>query len=106
MCVWDSARIGVGVPPVETPAVERMIISMQELMHFVTWIFSAQQTVILKPKGNDGERGKTHKLRDYAATTWPDYKAHAESKGVKNISQKNYNTMLKLRVFKRLYLHA
>ena len=92
------------MPPVETPAVENMVISMEELKHFIAWIFAPQQTMVLKSKGHDDERGRTHQLRDYAARTWPDYKKHAESNGVKNISQKNYNAMLKLRVFKRLYL--
>ena len=104
--MYNYASVGVGVPPVETPAVENMIISTEELQHFLMWIFSAQQTIVLKAKGHDGERGKTHQLRDYAARTWSDYKAHAEKNGVKNISQRNYNAMLKLRVFKRLYLLA
>lgn len=105
MCVWNYARAGVGVPPVETPAVENTVISLEELNHFISWVFSPEQTMVLKQKGNDGERGRTHQHRDYAARTWPLYKKHAQSKGVKNISQRNYNAMLKLRVFKRLYLH-
>jgi hypothetical protein len=105
MCVELCARVGVGVPPVETPAVELTVISREELAHFMSWVFSPEQTTVLKQKGNDGERGRTHQHRDYAASTYPRYKKHAQSKGVKNISQRNYNAMLKLRVFKRLYLH-
>ena len=85
----------------KTPVVENAVISLEELMHFISWIFSPQQTMVLKPRGNDGERGRTHKLKDYAARTWSVYKTHAESKGVEGISQRNYNAMLKLPVFKR-----
>ena len=95
--------VGVGVPPVETPTVENAVISLEELTHFISWIFSPQQTMVLKPRGHDGERGRTHQLKDYAARTWSVYKKHAKSKGVKDISQRNYNAMLKLRVCKRLY---
>ena len=98
--------LGVGVPPVKTPAVEHAVISLEMLMHFISWIFSPEHTQILKPRGNDGERGRTHKLKDYAARTWPVYRRHAESKGIKNIGKHKYNALLKLPVFKRLYLHV
>ena len=105
ICVYARVCAGVGVPPVvETPAVENAVISMEELMHFISWIFSPQQAMVLKQRGHDGERGRTHQLRDYAARTWPVYKKHAESEKVKGISRRNYNTMLKLPVFKRSYL--
>ena len=94
--------LGVGVPPVRTPSVQNAVISLEMLMHFISWIFSPIQTNTLKPRGNDGERGCTHQLKDYAARTWKDYRAHAQSKGIKGISQHNYNAMLKLPVFKRL----
>ena len=97
-------HLGVGVPPVKTPAVENAVISLDMLNHFISWIFSPEQTQVLKPRGNDGERGRTHRLKDYAARTWTVYKKSAESVGLKNISQHNYNAMLKLPVFKRLYM--
>ena len=73
----------------------------QVLCHFIKWIFSPLRTDSLKARGNDGERGCTHSLKDYAARTWEPYRRHAMSKGLKGISLHNYNAMLKLPVFKR-----
>jgi len=56
---------------------------------------------VLKARGNDGERGCTHMLKDYAARTWNRYREDAKKKGLKGISRHNYNAMLKLSVFKR-----
>ena len=97
-------HLGVGVPPVKTPAVENAVISLDMLNHFISWVFSPEQAQVLKQRGHDGERGRTHQLKDYAARTFPVYKKSAESKGLKNISQHNYNAMLKLPIFKRLYM--
>ena len=94
--------LGVGVPPVKTPAVENAVISLDMLSHFISWIFSPEQAQVLKQRGHDGERGKTHQLKDYAARTFPGYKKSAANAGLKNISQHNYNAMLKLPIFKRL----
>ena len=93
--------LGVGVPPMETPSVQNHVISIEVLSHFIEWIFSPLRTCVLKAKGNDGERGCTHMLKDYAARTWTDYREHGKQKGLKGLSKKNYNAMLKLRVFKR-----
>ena len=92
--------LGVGVPPVETPAVEYSVISLAELQHFMKFIFSPQSTNVLKQKGNDGERGCTHQLKDFAARTWHTYLADARTKGLHGLSQTNYLRMLKLPVFK------
>ena len=94
--------MGVGVPPVSTPSVENAVISLAELTHFITWIFSPTMTTALKAKGHDGERGRTHQLKDFAARTWPLYRKHAIDKiSERGLSYKNYCQMLKLPVFKR-----
>jgi hypothetical protein len=94
--------LGVGIPPVPTPAVEYLIISLAELKHFIDWIFDPLNTTVLKQRGHDGERGCTHQLKDYAARTWTPYKESAKQADVSGISQNNYNMMLKLPIFKRV----
>ena len=94
--------LGVGIPPVRTPAVEYLMISLEELKHFIDWIFDPLNTTVLKQRGHDGERGCTHQLKDYAARTWSPYKESAKQANVSGISKKNYNMMLKLPIFKRV----
>ena len=94
--------LGVGIPPVPTPAVEYLIISLAELKHFIDWIFDPLNTTVLKQRGHDGERGCTHQLKDYAARTWSPYKESAKQADVSGISKNNYNMMLKLPIFKRV----
>ena len=74
---------------------------IQVLNHFIDWIFSPLQVTTLKARGNDGERGCTHRLKDYAARTFGPYREDALAKGLKGIGQASYNAMLKLQVFKR-----
>lgn len=82
-------------------ATKYMYSHIQALDNFIDWIFSPLRTNALKAKGNDGERGCTHSLKDYAARTWKPYKDQAISKGLKNIGRNQYYAMLKLAVFKR-----
>ena len=79
--------LGVGVPPVESPSVEYHVISLPVFKHFLSWIFAPQTTNALKARGNDGERGCTHELKDFAARTWKPYREAALKKGLKGISQ-------------------
>ena len=95
-------HLGVGIPPVPTPAVEYAVISLQELKHFISWVFSPMNSTVLKARGHDGERGCTHRLKDYASRTWSPYRKSADKMGVRGLSKKNYRMMLKLPIFKRV----